>query len=99
MITRDSLEWTSDDAANFRIFLDTPTGRRLLPKALESLPALLPSGDSNAILIRSGEVRGFQIMTEALLSLTSIAPAPVVEESAYPPLEDDRSWKDGQKLN
>ncbi len=99
MITRDSLEWTSDDAANFRIFLETQTGRRLLPKALESMPPLLTKGEDNEIFIRSGEVRGFQLLTEAFLSLTSIAPAPVVEESAYPPLEDDRSWKDGQKLN
>lgn len=99
MITRESLEWTSDDAANLRIFLDTRTGQRLLPKALESMPPLLTKGEDNEIFIRSGEVRGFQLLTEALLSLTSIAPAIVTEEPAYPPLEDDRAWKDGQKLD
>lgn len=98
MITRDSLEWTSEDAYNLRLFLETPTGRRVLPKALESLPPLLSGGDTNPILIRSGEVRGFQLMTEAFLSLTSIAPAPVTEQNAYPPLEDDRAWGDGQKI-
>jgi hypothetical protein len=97
-ITRDSLPWDSEDTDIWNSFLSTKTGQRLLPKILESTPALLASGDINSILIRSGEVRGFQASAGAILSLAMHPEAPVKETSSYPPLEDDSQWNDGQKI-
>lgn len=99
-ITSTPLEWTSDDALNFRAFLKTQSGSRLLPKAAESTPALLPEGDINRILIRSGEVRGFQAVIQTLLSLAypTAEPENTAGNTNYPDLTDDRSWDDGNKI-
>lgn len=98
-LTSDSLPWDSTDVAIWRQFLDTRTGTRLIPKLLESVPALLSGGDVNAILIRSGDVRGFSSAARILLSLTQESPvAPVAAPTNYAALEDDGAWNDGQKL-
>lgn len=79
----------------WREFQQTETGRRLIPKMLESVPALLPSGDSNAILIRSGEVRGWSSAAQSLLSLAAPTPEKPDESNArYPDLDDDAAWKE-----
>lgn len=98
MITNDLLEWDSDDVANLRAWLSTKTGARFLPKLLEYTPELLATGETNDILIRNGEVRGCQNFARTILSLTTIPPAPAQEQIAYPSLEDDAQWNDGQKL-
>lgn len=101
MITNDTLDWTSDDESNFRAFLGTQTGQRLLPKLLEGTPALLPDGETNSILIRNGEVRGWQESARSLLSL-AFRPATAsveLDKSEYPSLADDAKWADGEKLN
>jgi hypothetical protein len=98
-ITTEPLEWTSEDVDLWRQFLATRTGSRLLPKLLESTPALLDSGEINTILIRSGKVLGFQESVRVLLSLAVIQPSAPVTESAYPAIEDDSKWPDGQKFN
>lgn len=98
MITNDLLEWDSDDVANLRAWLSTKTGNRFLPKLLEYTPELLSTGETNDILIRNGEVRGCQMFARTILSLTVIPPAPSQEQNAYPALEDDAKWNDGQKL-
>lgn len=90
-------DWTSDDEARWNEFLKTPTGRKLIPKALEASPGLLPSGESNAILIRSGEIRGIQHFVKELLNLTHAPPLPAVQESAYPDLDDDSKWAEYEK--
>jgi hypothetical protein len=93
------LDWTHIDEENLAHFLDTDTGKRFVPKLVEDAPLLLEKGDINAILIRSGEVRGYQILVRALLGLAH--PTPKTEPAAataYPPLEDDTAWADGQKL-
>lgn len=100
MITTEGIEWDSDDAANFRAFLETKTGAKILPKILESTPPLLPGGGINEILIRSGEVRAVKIFADAFLALTVSATQTPVEPQniAYPSLTDDKEWNDGQKL-
>jgi hypothetical protein len=97
-ITNEALPWTGEDTDAFRIFLQTRTGSRLIPKILEHVPTLLSGGPVNEILIRSGEVRGFQKAAGAFLSLSSDAPIVAEPVSAYPPLEDDNAWT-GEKLN
>ena len=95
-----TLEWDDvEDRTIWRQFLESRTGRRVIPKVLETCPALLPGGDSNNILIRSGEVRGFQMVLQALIALSE----PEVKQkseapTAYPALDDDAAWADGKKV-
>lgn len=97
-ITTGPLDWTTNDEQLWAAFLDSNTGRRLIPKFLESTPTLLDRGDINAILIRTGEVRGMQLAVNTLLVLAH-PPAPQAAPSiAYPAPENDAHWNDGQKL-
>jgi hypothetical protein len=98
-IVAGPLDWTQIDEQRWSEFLNTETGKRVIPRMLESVPALLADGDVNAILIRSGEVRGWQECTRQLLAMSQAQPRPVESQStAYPRLEDDAAWSDGQKL-
>lgn len=97
-VTNDQLDWDSEDVISWRQFLGTRAGSRLIPKLLEHIPALLPSGDTNAILIRNGEVRGWTEAGRTLLALAVPAPEMKQVESPYPDLTDDSQWNDGQKI-
>lgn len=78
----------------WREFLNTETGRRVVSKALEAVPALLASGNTNDILIRSGEVRGWAAAAQSLLSLAAPLPKPPESDDRFPHLEDDAKWSD-----
>lgn len=93
-----TLPWDSDDSANLRNFLGTQTGKRLVPKLLEPAPELLSGGDVNAILIRSGEVKAW---TGVVAVLDFLAHPVTIEQeaaNAYPALDDDNAWDDGNKI-
>lgn len=92
------LEWDSDDTAAWNAFLRTRTGQRLIPKALEAAPQLLSSGDTNAILVRNGQVLGFTDAARTLLFLANPPPEPKSDSSAYPDPTNDAAWDDKQKL-
>lgn len=97
-ISNSPIEFTSDDAQLWRAFLRTQAGERLIPKLLEAIPPLLGGGETNNVLIRSGEVRGFQSAAQTLLSLAfpqADIPRTVME---YPDLMDDKAFNDGQTL-
>lgn len=98
-IVNELLPWSDNDAANWKAFLNTLTGQRLLPKIAENVPELLGAGQLNDILIRTGEVRGWQFSIRELLQLTS-PPKPETrkEPDAYPDPTDDSKWEDGQKI-
>lgn len=99
-ITNGPLEWSTEDIDIWRQFLKTQTGQRLLPRMLEDIPALLPGGNTNDILVRNGEVRGFQQAASTLLgAMTTYPPAPVKTAENYPLPEDDAAWADGQKVS
>lgn len=92
-------DWTQFDAENLARFLETDTGKRLIPKLVENVPTLHEGGETNRILIRCGEVRAFNQMVEALLLLAH-PPAPTPPPvSEYPAPENDAAWNDGQKLS
>jgi hypothetical protein len=93
-VTNDTIEWTSDNAALLHEFLKTPTGQRLLPRIAEQVPALLSGGDVNALLIRSGEVRGYQDALRNLLAASMPTPEPAKAESSYPSLDDPANWNE-----
>lgn len=99
-IIASPLDWTQFDEERWNSFLNTDTGKRLIPKVLEAAPGLLASGDTNAILIRSGEHRGLQLAVTQLLAMAHASgerPAEVVSD-AYPALDNDKAWADGQTL-
>jgi len=92
-------EWTSVDEQRLAEFLNTATGRRFIPTLVRNIPQLLAGGETNAIMIRAGEVRAFSTMVEAILLLAHPpAELPRFNSDAYPPLEDDTKWDDGNKL-
>jgi hypothetical protein len=93
MTIDNGLPWSSMDTEILRNFLASETGQRFLAKALESTPALLPSGDPTAIFIRSGEVRGCQILANAILSLANPPRLTDEKDANYPDLHDDEAWK------
>ncbi len=92
-------DWAHSDESALAAFLESPTGRRFIPALVRTSPGLYPGGEINAILIRSGEVRAFQNVIETILTLAH--PPALLREltSAYPDLENDREWNDGQKLD
>lgn len=98
-VTPDQLPWSSDDEATWSSFLQSNTGKRLIPKLAEQAPALLDGSDVNKTLVRNGELRGFQTALQSLITLSHSEPLPTnVETTNYPPLEDDSKWSDGEKL-
>lgn len=95
----NDLSWDSIDRFALKTFLQTRAGLRLFPKILESVPQLLASGDTNALLVRNGEVRGFSMAVQAALALAEPPPKEQSpERTAYPPLDADDQWNDGQSL-
>jgi hypothetical protein len=91
-------DWTHTDADNLSKFLDTETGKRFIPTIADRVPPLLDKGADNEILIRSGEVRGFQNVVRVIVDLAHPAPPPTSPQSEYPDLENDKAWPDGRKL-
>jgi hypothetical protein len=98
-ITNESLAWSSIDEANWDAFLRSQTGQRLIPKLADAAPLLLDGAHANKTLVRNGELRGFQRALSELLSLSHAQPLPPQPETAYPPLEDDKKWSDGETLD
>jgi hypothetical protein len=95
------VEWDEqEDREILSQFLRTRTGQRLIPKIAESVPTLLGAGDTNAILIRNGEVRGFQVALRIILELSQLQSTPTEEHpsGAYAALDNDSAWGDGKKL-
>lgn len=97
-ITDDALPWYTEDEVKWNAFLQSDTGKRLLPRVMEAAPVLLGQGDTNAILIRTGEFRGFAEAIKILLSLTHSQPLPPPPPQSLPSLTDDSAWDDGEKL-
>lgn len=93
-------DWLVTDQEKWAAFLDSETGKRLIAAVADSAPPLLCKGEINEILIRTGEVRGIQACLRELISRAHPS-APVAEvdaRTAYPALENDAAWNDGQKL-
>jgi hypothetical protein len=98
-IVADASQWTQIDEEAFFKFLQTETGKRLLPRLAEMAPLLLEEGDTNKVLIRAGKLKGYQEALMNLLGLSHhIEEQRTDNQSAYPPLEDDSKWDDGNKI-
>ena len=90
--------WSSEDRDNLKSFFATRTGGKLISQLAEAAPTLFASGDTNKILIRNGELLGFQSALRELLTLSLPEPTPDKEKTEYPSLLDDAAWSDGQKI-
>lgn len=91
-IVNDGLEWNSDNVLALKTFLQTQAGMRLIPKLAELSPTLFAGGDTNQILIRNGELLGYQAALRNLISLANPPPEPAKQTDPYPPLNDDKAW-------
>lgn len=90
--------WNSEDINLLRQFLETRTGLKFLPSLAQSAPTLFSGGDTNKILIRNGQLIGYQDALQNINLLAYPPPAPPVETAAYPPLEKDEFWPQTEKL-
>lgn len=97
--TLQSLDWTSIESAEWRSFLRSKSGEKLLHALALEEPELLDGSDVNRSLVRSGEVRQHKILISVLLSLAN-EPEKLQQASpsSYPPLDDDSQWNDGLKI-
>jgi hypothetical protein len=104
-MTNEDLEqfnWTSVDAQDLKAFLQTSTGTKVLRALALEEPELLDKGDTNEILIRSGQTRQHKHITNFLFSLTGESfehnSDDLQELNNYPSLEDDDQWE-GERIN
>lgn len=82
IVNASEILFTPDDALNWTLFLNSPTGQRLIPKLTEAAPRLISRGDTNELLINHGAVLGFSHAVQVMLDLA----APKQEEQ--PPVEN-----------
>ena len=88
-------EWSSDDAAALKLFLESDLGSRAMAHVLVEQPSLLDGSDVNKTLVASGQVQGFVLAIESLFRLTYEQPEPIEAPTDYPNLDDDSKWTDG----
>lgn len=92
------LDWTSNDEVVWAKFLESETGKRLIPKLAEYTPPFLERGPTDEMLVRLGKVAGMQLAVQTLVSLAHPAQPLDNQPTVYPALDDDAAWNDGQKL-
>lgn len=94
------LVWTSEDVALLRAFLETRCGEKIIPMLAQSAPTLFDGGEINRLLVRSGELRGYQSALREINFLAYPPPAPAKEPNAYPDLfsTSESDWPDTDKL-
>lgn len=97
-IGNDLPDFDSEDRQQLRNFLGTRAGQRLFPRAAADCPALLTQGETNAIMIRTGEVSGYMKALQAISALTVEEKPPTVDSATYPAPEDDALWDDKRKV-
>jgi hypothetical protein len=97
----EKFDWTSSNASDLREFFSSETGVKVLRALALEEPELLRKGDTNEILIRSGETAQHKYLTSFLLSLTGDnfeLNEDVTVSDAYPDPTDDSKW-DGPKID
>lgn len=99
--THKRLEWDSTDGGWLEEILNSARGQKLLSILALKVPSFLDGSDPNKTLVRMGEVKGAELIIEALVGLTIETPAELQPEKqeteSYPNLDDDSKWDDGQK--
>lgn len=70
VINASEILFTPDDIAIWATFLNSPTGKRLIPKISDLTPRLLSRGDTNELMINHGAVLGFSAAVQVMLDLS-----------------------------
>lgn len=91
--TKAEILWESTDAHKLKEFLETPTGQKVIQHLSDSIPSLLDGADINRTLVRSGEVKGAQLIFSSLISLTVEQPEQPKQQETYPDLSDESAWE------
>jgi hypothetical protein len=99
MIPTKESDWTSGHATVLRQFLESPEGRDALALLASFRPALLDGAHQVKTLVRSGEVKGYELAITTLLSMVTpefekSLHKPKELEQSYPDLDDDTKWKE-----
>lgn len=89
VVNASEILFTPDDVTNWAIFLNSPTGQRLIPKITELAPRLLSKGDTNELMINHGAVLGFSSAVQALLDLSVVNQAERPMDDNFPPLPSE----------
>jgi hypothetical protein len=101
ILTPKTVEWTSEDAARLKDFLNSPTGSRVLQFLAMGSPDLLDGAHKNKTLVASGALAGYQDAINTIFKLTYENPnAPVVPDVVsenYKSLDDDSAWVEEDK--
>lgn len=96
-----TVEWTSEDAARLKDFLNSPTGARVLQVLALGSPELLDGTHKNKTLVASGALAGYQEAVNTIFRLTYENPnEPVVPNTVsenYKSLDDDSAWVEEDK--
>ncbi len=99
METTTPVFWSSDDESKLATFLASKTGQRLIPKMLEAEPALLANGDTNTLIVRLGEVRGWHAAIQRMIDISHAEPVMVQPETRnYPDLLDNKAWPETESV-
>ncbi len=90
-------EWESHDASALQAFLESPTGRKVIPLLIDGRPSLEAFGSMAAetVALQARVVQGYEM---ALVNLSRLIAQPekaIQPEDTYPPLEDDSKWPKG----
>lgn len=97
-ILREPPLWNADAAGLLKDFLESTVGQVFLANLAAGRPDFLPNADLNATALRACEIAGYEKCVSNLLHLTE-APKELTEtaSSAYPPIDDEENWRDGDK--
>jgi len=96
-----TVEWTSDDAARLKEFLNSPTGTRMLEVLDIASPEITDGAHAHKALVMSGRVAQHKETLETIFRLTYENPnEPVVQDTPstnYKSLDDDDAWAEEDK--
>lgn len=96
-----TIEWSSEDAARLKEFLNSPTGVRVFQILALGAPDLLDGTHKNKTLVASGAVAGYQDAVSTIFKLTYEDPnkpiVPDVVSENYKSLDDDAAWVEEDK--
>lgn len=86
--------WDSANAADFKSFLDTPTGQKLFQVLAYWRPSYSP--DFQRRLVESGIIEGYELAVEKLFDLVkpTTQDDPKKQNGNYPDLDNDEAWRD-----
>jgi hypothetical protein len=98
IVAPTKVEWSSEDSARLKEFLNSQTGSRVLEVLAIQAPELLDGSHPNKALVAAGTLAGYQGAISTIFRLTYENPNPPDPKSeaptSYQSLDDDAAWVD-----